>query len=150
MVCAFVEPQAIGALFKRVEWPLHVTIVPWFRLKVSQEQFIQTLQKELSGYRPFKTEVTRPGHSHSGLRRLSLLKKESWQPIHETVLEIVLRHATMAVPLTFAHQHYRPHVTYQKHAHLNTGDTFTCDRLYIVEQKSDYKQITAEIIFGKS
>jgi 2'-5' RNA ligase len=40
---------------------------------------------------------------------------------------------------------FRPHVTAQSTMRVHEGDTFGCDKLYIVEQKGDYKQISSEV-----
>lgn len=44
---------------------------------------------------------------------------------------------------------FRPHVTAQKTGRLREGDTFVCDRLYIVEQKGGFKEIVGEILLKK-
>jgi hypothetical protein len=44
---------------------------------------------------------------------------------------------------------FRPHVTTQGEHALQPGDKFYINRLYIVEQKGDYKEIMSEIHLGK-
>ena len=45
---------------------------------------------------------------------------------------------------------FRPHVTVQKDNALIEGQTFKVHKLYMVEQKGDYKEIIAEIPLGKA
>lgn len=40
---------------------------------------------------------------------------------------------------------FRPHVTAQAESRLIPGKIFTCDRLYIVEQMGNYKEVVGEI-----
>src|SRR5438132_1325280 len=55
LICAFVNPINEGAQFK--EWPLHVTIVSWFRLDITSAQLAQALQAHFIGSEPFKIDV---------------------------------------------------------------------------------------------
>jgi hypothetical protein len=41
---------------------------------------------------------------------------------------------------------FRPHVTVLSTGRVNKADSFNCDRLYIVSQHGDFKQIDSEII----
>lgn len=146
LICAFLEPLSVGRQFK--EWPLHVTVMPWFRLDDPSDRVAAGLEQAFSGIAPFSAEAGRqvslgpkknrparvlePAGSFPGLEARSrryLHKKRAWL-VDET---------------TQARREYLPHVTYQRGDVLGADRTIYCDRLYVVEQKGDYKEIVAEV-----
>lgn len=146
LVCAFVEPQSVGMTFQR--WLLHVTIVPWFRLDDSPEVIAAGLTRALQTIPPFEAEVAEQAAFGPRKRPVSLLV----QPTLFTNVEAKVRgylhkkRAWLVDETTKKYYDFRPHVTMQGGRQLQDGDTFRCDRLYIVEQKGDYKEIMSEII----
>jgi len=150
LICTFVDQQDTGAQFKH--WLLHVTIVPWFRLDDSSEAIAQGLARALKSIVPF--EAFADGEAHFGPRKrrpVALLQ----QPTPFTNIEAKVRtylhkkRAWLVDETTKRRYEFRPHVTAQGDAGLEPGDTFWCDRLYIVEQKGDYKEIVSEVRFGE-
>src|SRR6185437_16249370 len=51
LICAFVQPLAVGNTFPH--WPLHVTVVPWFRLGDHTDQIVRWLTEALHPIAPF-------------------------------------------------------------------------------------------------
>jgi len=148
LVCAFVEPPAAGTEFS--DWPLHVTIMPWFRLDASAQQLAAGLKQALTSIKPFESkagELVKMGPRKRPARLLQL-------PTPFTEIEVRVRNyfhkkrAWLVDETTKKPRQYRPHVTFQKAAELGEGKSFHVSRLYIVEQKGDYKVITAEISLG--
>jgi 2'-5' RNA ligase len=149
LICAFVKQVAVGERFNK--WLLHVTIVPWFRLEESSEQITQGLVKSLSAIQPFEAEVeeevrfgpkkNRPAH---------LLESREFSAIEEKVRSYLHKKRAWIVDETTKRERpFRPHVTFQGDEHLRTGDTISCDKLYIVEQKGGHKEVVTEIGFGE-
>lgn len=150
LVCAFVEGQMVGLRFKR--WPLHVTIVPWFRLDEASDVIVQGLERALVVIQPF--ELTASGTAQFGPRGgrpASLLSAlpEIFQAEEKVRTYLHKKRAWLVDETTKKRYDFRPHVTVQGDTQLHDGDTFLCDRLYIVEQKGDYKEITNEVYFGR-
>jgi len=150
IVCAFVELQLVGAQFK--VWTLHVTIVPWFRLDESSEVIAKGLETALQTTSLVKLEGD--GESLFGPRknrRVRLLKP--FEPLEE--IEVKVRNylhkkrAFLVDETTKKPYSFRPHVTEQNGFLLPESAAFEIDRLYIVEQKGDYKQIMSEIKLGE-
>lgn len=147
LICAFVETQLSGAEFK--SWPLHVTIVPWFRLSDASGAVAYGLSQALITFEPFKAVAD--GEAQFGPRkdRLVRLLKE---PTPFTKIEAKVRtylHKKRALLLdetTKRPPRFRPHVTVQPRASFRQGEVFQCDRLYIVEQKGHYKSVVKEVV----
>lgn len=151
LICAFVEPQAVGGRFSG--WPLHVTIVPWFRLDEQSEVIAHDLRRELRHVVPFMAIAD--GEAMFGphkSRRVRLMQPVLAFKTPEQKVRGYLRkkHAWLVDETTKQHHEFVPHVTDQIDARLQEGHTFWCDRLYIVEQKGGRKEIVGEIQFGKT
>lgn len=145
LVCAFVELPA--KQFKG--WPLHVTIVPWFRTGISSEQLKAELESCLGNIEPFGVAAaeTKPfGHR----KQANLIAPPTpFMEIERRVRIVLKRHDAWLVDETTREKRpYSPHVTVQPAARLNSGDIFACDKLYIIEQLGDSKRITSTIELG--
>lgn len=147
LVCAFVENQTAGTQFKT--WLLHVTIIPWFRLNESSEKIAQGLEQAFHDLQPF--EATSDGEAMFGPRknrlvRLLLPVEPLTQIETKTRNYLHKRRAFLIDETTKKPYSFRPHVTAQNGFLLPAAATFHIDRLYIVEQKGEYKEIVSEVI----
>lgn len=149
LVCAFVEPQVVGRQF--THWLLHVTIVPWFRLDETPENIASGFAKTFINIEPFEAiagETAMFGPKKNRPARLV----EPAQPFEEIEQKVRnyfhKKRAWLVDETTKRPRQFRPHVTVQKSGELAEGQTFKVDKLYIVEQKGNYKEITAEIPLG--
>lgn len=146
LVCGFVRPTTVGAMFKT--WPLHVTIVPWFRLTDATDSIIRSLTEALTPIRPFI--VTANAETMMGPRHdrpvVLIAEPTPLQDIEQRVRTYFHKKRALLVDETTKKQRsFRPHVTVQKEDRLQTGDSFAVDSIYIVEQKGDYKQVVGEV-----
>jgi 2'-5' RNA ligase len=145
-----VEPQQIGATFQ--SWLLHVTIVPWFRLDAPSDVIARGLQEALLPIVPFEVQVNdqamlgprknRPAMMIAQPTRLTGIEQKVRSYLHK-------KRAWLVDETTKRKYNFRPHVTTQGERALQPGDKFYINRLYIVEQKGDYKEIMSEIHLGK-
>lgn len=147
LVCAFVRPLELGDTFP--QWPLHVTIVPWFRLQDHTDHIVQGLTEALHPITPFT--VTADAPILLGPRRnrpaILLRKPTPFQVIEQRVRTYFhKKRAWLVDETTKIRRGYRPHVTFQQNEQLQPGETFTCDRLYVIEQFGDKKAVVGEII----
>jgi 2'-5' RNA ligase len=146
LICAFLEPPVSGAQFKT--WPLHVTIVPWFRLSDSSTQIASGLQVAL---REVKVAVISTGDEAQfgprGNRQVRLL----WPVEQLELIEAKVRNylhkkrAFMLDETTKKPYNFRPHITAQNGFLLPESVPIRIAQLYIVEQKGDYKEIVSEM-----
>jgi 2'-5' RNA ligase len=150
LICLFVKDDASRVRFK--EWPLHLTIVPWFRLDTPSQVLAQEITKELHGIGAFPVvmaEATQFGYKKS--KSVNLVAPPSLLfEIEKRVRATLKRHHAWLVDETTKKRKrvYRPHVTAQKNDRLQAGDVFWCHKLSIVTQRGEYKEITAEIGLG--
>jgi 2'-5' RNA ligase len=149
LICAFVAQQRIGTTFN--DWFLHVTIVPWFRLDDSSEWVAQGLEQALEPIEPF--EVTMGDDAafgpHHDRPAVMVQHPTPFVDIERRIRNYFhKKQAWLVDETTKIRYEFRPHVTAQKAGQLHSGDAFECDRLYIVEQKGDYKEIVEEVIFN--
>jgi 2'-5' RNA ligase len=142
LVCAFVEPQEVGGQF--TDWLLHVTIVPWFRLDEPSKQIATGLEKALTSIEYFEAEaaeIVKFGPKKNRPARLLQL------PTPFTEVEQKIRNyfhkkrAWLVDETTKKPKEFRPHVTLQKTGELAQAQTFKVHKLYIIEQKGDYRQL---------
>lgn len=150
MIAGFVHPVQVGDTF--TEWPLHVTIVSWFRTTLSTSQLDAVLAEAYKGVEPFVTTVGPEayfGPLRSTLVNLITLPNQFTELFNRT-MQVVNRHAIKMVAKP--HNPYRPHVTVHKHGRVHEGQTISCDRLYVirycVEDGRRFKRIEAEVVLG--
>lgn len=149
LVCAFVEPVEVNEGFK--DWPLHVTIVPWFRLEESSAVLADDFKTVLAGIGAFDARVAdSAAFGHRGRKLASLLQDPAPFIQIEKLVRAALRqkHAWLVDETTKRQRQYRPHVTFQNSGHLNNGDSFHCGSLYIVEQLGVQKQTVNRVQLG--
>lgn len=151
LVCAFVEPQAVGTQFSA--WMLHVTIVPWFRLDEPTDVISHDLWQVLKHATPFLAIAG--GQALFGVRKTKPVRL--LQPVlpfktleQKTRAYLRKKHAWLVDETTRSHREFVPHATDQADARLQEGDAFWCAQLYIVEQKGKAKEIVGEIQFGET
>jgi 2'-5' RNA ligase len=149
LVCGFVEPQQVGETFQT--WLLHITIVPWFRLNDRSQTIADGLERALIAVEPF--DVVVEGEALFGPQRnrpAVLIKTPTpLSDMEQKVRGYLHKKRAWLVDETTKRQYdFRPHVTLQPGAVLDDGASFRCDRLYIVEQKGDYKEIVSKIRLG--
>src|SRR5437764_1481346 len=127
LVCAFIQPLDVGAQFKK--WPLHVTVVPWFRFKDGSEQIAHGLQEALKPIQPFAAEVgeeVRFGPKKN--RPANLLLTSRFTEIEQrTRAYLHKKRAWLVDETTKVKRPYKPHITFQEDEHPTKGDIITCD-----------------------
>lgn len=149
LVCAFVEPQETGNQFTR--WILHVTVVPWFRSQDSSESIALGLTKALVSIKPFEVLIDEEAwFGPKKNRKAHLVKTPS--PLSDIEARVRnyfhKKRAWLVDETTKRSRRFRPHVTVQNNSSLKIGDRFNIGKLYIVEQKGNYKEIVAEVPLG--
>lgn len=147
LLCAFVANQpAVGDSFS--DWPLHVTIIPWFRAELPSQDLGRELAGRLDGIAPFRVSID--GESHFGFKgrkTVNLIKTPTPLMDIERQARAILREnkAWLVDETTKTRRPFMPHVTVQKSGRVHEGDSFSVDKLYIVEQKGQHKVIVEVI-----
>lgn len=150
LICAFIRPICIGDSF--TDWPLHVTILPWFRVSDTTDRLILGLTRALLPISAFTSVVEAEVLVGPRKNRLALVIREptTFHDIERRVRIYFHKKRAWIVDETTKKQwSFRPHVTIQKTDRMYEGENFKTDRLYIVEQKGTYKVVKGEIPFVK-
>ncbi len=146
IICALVDNQAVGSQFK--EWPLHITIVPWFRLTIASSELAALLKKSYIGSKQFTALVTDEAQfGYKKTKTVNLVEAPELKRLEGQTRRLLHTHRAWVVDeADKTRGRFRPHITVLKAGRMHQGDHFICDRLYIVSQHGDYKMIDAEII----
>lgn len=147
LVCAFAQPRQLDDQF--AAWPLHVTIIPWFRVALSTPTLAEQIELSLADFDPFIVTVgqeTRFGYRRGTI--VNLIRLPTPFIDVERAVRAYLRSADawLVDDKTSRHLDYQPHVTVQARQRLHDGDQFVCQRLSIVEQRGSYKHIVGEAL----
>ncbi len=146
LVCAFLENRETGETF--TDWPLHITIVPWFRTEVTSDVLAEEMQAAMRDIEPFEAVAGgEAGFGYKGQKLVNLiLTPSSLEDIEKAVREVLHGHnAWMVDETTKIRRVFRPHVTKNTSGRVYEGDVFPINSIYIIEQKGVRKEITGKI-----
>lgn len=147
LICTFLGNLPVGKTFK--DWPLHVTVIPWFRTAVTSQALSRHIKQKLIPMVPFPLLVDgEAGFGYKGRKLVNLIAQPSpLDDIEREARNILHEHGAWIVDeTTMQRRVFRPHVTAHKSGRAHEGDVYTCDALYIIEQKGDYKEIVSTIL----
>lgn len=140
IIVAMVDPGSVPVRFKRrrLEWPLHVTVVPWFMVP-DEQKFIQFLEEHLPSEPSFNVLVGQDAaFGAEGEIPVSLIADRTpFAILHNYVLEAIADHDGTVLLNTWIRDAYRPHITHHGDNRLHEGDTFTARSLTIVRLLDD-------------
>jgi len=146
LICAFIASYQQGDQF--VAWPLHVTVIPWFRVAASTEELARHIESVLQALPPVPIQIGSAARLGAHGRRLvNLIKTPSRLQDWESVIRgfLHMQQAWVVDEAAGSPRAYRPHVTVQGKDRLRNGDAFWCDALYIVEQQGTQKAVVGKI-----
>jgi 2'-5' RNA ligase len=148
LICVFIAPLPVGARF--LNWPLHITIVPWFRLDMPSLELAAYLHGYYIGTGPFTFDVV--GEALFGYKKrksVSLVDAPSLYRLEgQTRRALHARQAWIVDEADKTRRHFRPHVTAQASGHAHVGDVFLCNRVSIVRQLGGSKLVDAEVLLS--
>lgn len=146
LVCAFVEPLTPGAVF--AEWPLHVTVVPWFRVDIPTDRLVSLLSSTLSSVHAFDASADGTAHFGRGGKKLvHLIAAPSpfWDVEHR-IRELLHRQQAWIVDETTRKRRtYQPHITNQQGTQAHDGQAVQVNNLYIIEQQGSHKVVAGKV-----
>ncbi len=133
----FVEPMQIGRTFS--DWPLHITIIPWFSVK-NIEQADEALEQIAGNHQPLKaigsTRETFGEHDVCLVEPADVLRT-----IHKAVYASLQSLDARFISTEFFGDNYNPHVTTQGEAIFAVGEHILLNGFYLVrrhrEQETD-------------
>lgn len=138
LICCLVKPFIARASFS--SWPLHITIVPWFRVNVDSGQLVSELP--LDRFLPFR--VILGNESRLGANKpvtLIKLPSELTEIEAETRTYLHDKGAWLADETTKKAHSFLPHLTWQKG--VKPVENFSITEIQIVQQAGDNKVVVA-------
>lgn len=133
-----IEELSKGDLFEDQDWPLHVTVMPWFSIpKQYEPDFVDALASRMHSVSPIVVIGDQNeyfGDKEKGerikVRTLRNIGKLAYD-IHPSVLDIINRFGG-EVDSPYIRDLYRPHVTYQHGVAIDEGEEVTLERLQFI------------------
>ncbi|HSH56295.1 MAG TPA: 2'-5' RNA ligase family protein [Candidatus Limnocylindrales bacterium] len=132
----FIEPQEPGYTFerKRLEWPLHITLIPWFRVPdpSTLDGILETVAVQS---RPFDAVV---GMEAAFGGRKEVLVNVLADPALAQHLHLNLKRALDGVGANyqserFTGDNYKPHITHHGDRRRHEGDRLAVRNFYLVK-----------------
>ena len=128
-----VEPQPIDYHFrrKRLDWPLHVTILPWFTV-IEKSVALDDIKQVITDTHSF--ELIIGPEELFGETKVNLIGQPGKvEALHETLLEVSANNIVFSKDPEWIGNQYRPHVTHHGAERLYEGDTVTVGAVTIVQ-----------------
>jgi hypothetical protein len=127
MLAYLVRPERVGEEF--LNWPLHMTVVPWFLVPGDIQEFIDRLRVSLEKIPAFSIQ---PGQETLfGHYLVSLIESDDMIALHQKLLEIL---ASLGINFTardrYIGENYRPHISHQKTE--TPSGSYSLSQLYLI------------------
>lgn len=155
VIVSLLQPLARGEQFGK--WPLHLTLMPWFRSNLGGFELQKVIATSLEGLEPFS--ATMGGMAHFGFNDQVPVRvvetPNGFEAIHARLLATFQAHPEIHV-LDTEHvgPQFRAHVTVHGYEPLREGDLIACNDLQIVKLAAIHpggstKEVEGEIDLGK-
>lgn len=141
ILVTMVDPAAVPAKFrrKRLDWPLHITLVPWFELP-DEAAFLEQLRTIIPMEESF--QVTVGEEAAFGIENDTPVNLINYsRPLtvmHYFLLTALEAHqATMVSNTNWIRDKYSPHVTHHGNSRLHLGDVVSVNTITVVRLLDD-------------
>lgn len=153
IIVAMVDPATAPKHFRRrrLEWPLHVTILPWFTVP-DEAVLIEFLKRHLPSEPAFEAIIGEDvAFGETGETPVSLVENRApFAAVHNYVLEAVVGQQGTLLMNTWIRESYKPHVTHHGDNRLYPGDAFMVQSLSLVRLlDKDMCEIVTTVSLGK-
>lgn len=156
ILVVMIEPQPVGYKFarKRDEWPLHITLVPWFAISPDDNPAFQNaLAAYAASLQSFVVTVGQEAHfGSSGDVCVNVISdQEPLQSIHEDLLDVVQAYGGHPDPgaHTWTQTAYRAHITHHAGGRRHQGDTETIASFSLVRLgEANACEVVSNYAFG--
>ncbi len=135
VLVAMVDPASVPSTFRRklLEWPLHVTVAPWFSVP-DEDLFIQFLERNLPSEPSFESLMGEDAAfgADNEIPVTLVSNREPFAVLHNYLLEAIHGYDGVMLVNTWIRENYKPHVTHHGENRLFPGDTFMVRSLTLV------------------
>ena len=138
ILVALLDDHRPGDAF--AQWPLHVTLVPWFS-PLDLKQFIEELKRKAGMYAQITSTVGEQRiwgpHTVNVIDRVPVL-----QELHTELLALVRLHGRLLINEQYTGENYTPHVTRQSTIAAAQGRIVTIHAVYLISRPAGGGQKT--------
>ena len=131
-------------LFKRHNWPLHLTLLGNFYSNIDQDLLLKLFSDSSKGIRKVKVKCKSKQMfgPNKNIPVMELVKTEELNDIHHGLYEALKTEITLERPYINL-KDYRPHVTDQADDKMHINDIFNLDSISLVKLKDETAVILA-------
>jgi 2'-5' RNA ligase len=134
----FLKPQPVGQRFRyrHNEWPLHITLVPWFFTE-KQVELLRALTAAAEWVQPFTVELQKTAWFDEDTK-VTLVGGAGLPELHQRLLEVVAANNGQLANTTWVGKTYKPHVTHHQDAVPPAkGSKIVVDNISLVRLKPE-------------
>jgi 2'-5' RNA ligase len=148
LLCLFTEEVNSGQSF--MNWPLHITLVPWFELKDDKlSSFLDELARVGKVIGPLKLDTRGVAYfSHDRVKVTLINNDDSLFRLHNKLLKLLDRFHVNLEASKYTANHYRPHITHNKHGSMIPKSISVNKVHMVVKTEGNYRKIIKEINLG--
>jgi 2'-5' RNA ligase len=133
VVAIMLEPVKIGQEF--IDWPLHITVVPWFPCDDDKklDRILSQVAKSQQGFAAQVSGIEMFG-SQKNVKVNLVEDNPQLTKLHWRVFNDLEKNDFGVHQKEFVGDGYRAHITHQKHANKQTGDKLEIKSMTLVKQ----------------
>lgn len=128
------EPLKKGEQF--IEWPLHITIVPWFAMPEEEYVMLDSLLSKIAAkHKTFNVKVGGIEMFAKGTLAVKLIEpSQELQALHRDVFNTLENNGFPIHQKEFLGDKYRPHFIYKPEDKIKTGTAITVHSFSLIKQ----------------
>ena len=137
---------------KRQEWPLHVTLVPWFETDANKNDVIKRLTNTVRTLNAFDAVIgAEDNFGPNGDVRVNVVSDpHHFSFLHNVVVAALDELAPKYISEIYMRENYKPHVTHHGTNHMHIGDIVHVQDVAVVEyQEHNMCEVAAFVPLGK-
>jgi hypothetical protein len=113
------------------EWPLHITLLPWFKLDVPISEFKTELNNQLAEVQSIAVKVGPERHFNK--RAVNLIESSAGLlDLHELLLDFVKNNGEFTVSQSFVGPQFKPHIAKRLGKTMAEGKLVNVNRVYLI------------------
>ncbi len=129
MLAVLLERKEAGNEFGR--WPLHVTLIPWFKLEKPVQELSASIQHLLDTFQQFSVKVG--SQKQWGRNTVFTINSPALHALHNGLLQLINQEANITAPMRFVGEDFQPHITQKAYATVQPGFSVTIKKIYLIE-----------------
>jgi 2'-5' RNA ligase len=129
-----IDEIVIGKSYLRSDWPLHITLLPWF-LCDKEDELDDFLRRTASSYTPFWVEVgeEKVFGPQKDININLILPNEPLERLHKELINQVSQAGKIVADSQYIGEAYQPHIRRYGNRGKKPGQTIRIDSIYVTE-----------------